>query len=202
MMTGCRTQMFHLNHTACMQVEFSVIICSSDFQHISLSSTSLYPCLTISLSLFLSISLCPFPPSFTLSPPSFSLLPSPTILLSSSLSLLLPQDGLSISHHADHTLNSFCQWQAGLSGREGQRHDHAILLTGLDICSWKNEPCDTLGTVSKAGTDWAIPLRKPTLLGSALTLTALAYYLSVSLLIRVFIHSLKEGPSISELHIS
>ncbi|XP_042565154.1 A disintegrin and metalloproteinase with thrombospondin motifs 16 [Clupea harengus] len=61
------------------------------------------------------------------------------------------QDGLSISHHADHTLNSFCQWQAGLSGREGQRHDHAILLTGLDICSWKNEPCDTLGFAPISG---------------------------------------------------
>ena len=30
-------------------------------------------------------------------------------------------------------------------GKGGKRHDHAILLTGLDICSWKNEPCDTLG---------------------------------------------------------
>ncbi|XP_048118097.1 A disintegrin and metalloproteinase with thrombospondin motifs 16 [Alosa alosa] len=61
------------------------------------------------------------------------------------------QDGLSISHHADHTLNSFCQWQAGLSGPDGQRHDHAILLTGLDICSWKNEPCDTLGFAPISG---------------------------------------------------
>ncbi|KAL2084878.1 hypothetical protein ACEWY4_020396 [Coilia grayii] len=67
--------------------------------------------------------------------------------------ILLEEDqaGLSISHHADHTLNSFCQWQAGLSGREGQRHDHAILLTGLDICSWKNEPCDTLGFAPISG---------------------------------------------------
>ncbi|CAL8260801.1 unnamed protein product [Boreogadus saida] len=54
------------------------------------------------------------------------------------------QDGLVINHHADHTLNSFCQWQSGLGGRGGRRHDHAILLTGLDICSWKNDPCDTL----------------------------------------------------------
>lgn len=50
-----------------------------------------------------------------------------------------------ISHHADHTLSSFCRWQSGLMGQDGTRHDHAILLTGLDICSWKNEPCDTLG---------------------------------------------------------
>ncbi|RXN15738.1 A disintegrin and metallo ase with thrombospondin motifs 16 [Labeo rohita] len=61
------------------------------------------------------------------------------------------QDGLVINHHADHTLNSFCQWQSGLSGREGRRHDHAILLTGLDICSWKNEPCDTLGFAPISG---------------------------------------------------
>ncbi|KAL0188779.1 hypothetical protein M9458_015878, partial [Cirrhinus mrigala] len=52
--------------------------------------------------------------------------------------------GLSINHHADQSLNSFCQWQSGLIGKNGKRHDHAILLTGLDICSWKNEPCDTL----------------------------------------------------------
>lgn len=55
------------------------------------------------------------------------------------------QLGLTINHHADQSLNSFCQWQSGLVGKGGKRHDHAILLTGLDICSWKNEPCDTLG---------------------------------------------------------
>lgn len=57
------------------------------------------------------------------------------------------QPGLVLRHHADHTLSSFCQWQSGLTGKDGTRHDHAILLTGLDICSWKNEPCDTLGKV-------------------------------------------------------
>uniref|UniRef100_A0A3P8UW88 ADAM metallopeptidase with thrombospondin type 1 motif 16 n=1 Tax=Cynoglossus semilaevis TaxID=244447 RepID=A0A3P8UW88_CYNSE len=61
------------------------------------------------------------------------------------------QDGLAINHHADHTLNSFCHWQSTLGGREGRRHDHAILLTGLDICSWKNEPCDTLGFAPISG---------------------------------------------------
>ncbi|KAM7148838.1 A disintegrin and metalloproteinase with thrombospondin motifs 16 isoform 1-T1 [Molossus nigricans] len=61
------------------------------------------------------------------------------------------QPGLVISHHADHTLSSFCQWQSGLMGRDGTRHDHAILLTGLDICSWKNEPCDTLGFAPISG---------------------------------------------------
>uniref|UniRef100_A0A1A8BNC5 ADAM metallopeptidase with thrombospondin type 1 motif, 18 n=1 Tax=Nothobranchius kadleci TaxID=1051664 RepID=A0A1A8BNC5_NOTKA len=67
--------------------------------------------------------------------------------------LLLEQDplGLNINHHADQSLNSFCQWQSGLVGKGGKRHDHAILLTGLDICSWKNEPCDTLGFAPISG---------------------------------------------------
>ncbi|CAG6015861.1 unnamed protein product [Menidia menidia] len=61
------------------------------------------------------------------------------------------QDGLVINHHADHTLNSFCHWQSTLGDRESRHHDHAILLTGLDICSWKNEPCDTLGFAPISG---------------------------------------------------
>ncbi|XP_043921013.1 A disintegrin and metalloproteinase with thrombospondin motifs 16 [Protopterus annectens] len=67
--------------------------------------------------------------------------------------ILLDEDqpGLVLSHHADHTLNSFCQWQSELEGKDGSRHDHAILLTGLDICSWKNEPCDTLGFAPISG---------------------------------------------------
>ncbi|XP_042196315.1 A disintegrin and metalloproteinase with thrombospondin motifs 18 [Callorhinchus milii] len=67
--------------------------------------------------------------------------------------LLLEQNpsGLVINHHADQSLNSFCQWQAGLTGKNGKRHDHAVLLTGLDICSWKNEPCDTLGFAPISG---------------------------------------------------
>lgn len=63
----------------------------------------------------------------------------------SVVSVIHLQLGLTISHHADQSLNSFCQWQSGLLGKGGKRHDHAVLLTGLDICSWKNEPCDTLG---------------------------------------------------------
>uniref|UniRef100_H2ZWR1 ADAM metallopeptidase with thrombospondin type 1 motif 18 n=1 Tax=Latimeria chalumnae TaxID=7897 RepID=H2ZWR1_LATCH len=67
--------------------------------------------------------------------------------------LLLETDpaGLVISHHADQSLNSFCRWQSGLIGKNGKRHDHAVLLTGLDICSWKNEPCDTLGFAPISG---------------------------------------------------
>ncbi|XP_062442223.1 A disintegrin and metalloproteinase with thrombospondin motifs 18 isoform X3 [Rhea pennata] len=67
--------------------------------------------------------------------------------------LLLEQEpgGLLINHHADQSLNSFCQWQSALVGKNGKRHDHAILLTGFDICSWKNEPCDTLGFAPISG---------------------------------------------------
>ncbi|XP_011676907.2 A disintegrin and metalloproteinase with thrombospondin motifs 18 [Strongylocentrotus purpuratus] len=64
------------------------------------------------------------------------------------VSLMLLEDdqpGLTISHHADRSLNSFCQWQSTLTTPNGTHHDHSILLTGNDICSWKNEPCDTLG---------------------------------------------------------
>ena len=46
------------------------------------------------------------------------------------------------SRHADRLLSSFCHWQATL---EGLKHDHALFLTGRDICSYKNSPCDTLG---------------------------------------------------------
>ncbi|XP_033114520.1 A disintegrin and metalloproteinase with thrombospondin motifs 16-like [Anneissia japonica] len=55
------------------------------------------------------------------------------------------EPGLQLTHHADNTLNSFCQWQSTLTTPNGSKHDHAILMTGMDICSWKNEPCDTLG---------------------------------------------------------
>ncbi|KAF7240474.1 A disintegrin and metalloproteinase with thrombospondin motifs 16 [Varanus komodoensis] len=74
--------------------------------------------------------------------------PCPSCPPSFLLSKVAPgerEPGLVIKHHADHTLSSFCQWQSGLMGKDGGRHDHAILLTGVDICSWKNEPCDTLG---------------------------------------------------------
>ncbi|XP_008821168.1 A disintegrin and metalloproteinase with thrombospondin motifs 18 [Nannospalax galili] len=70
------------------------------------------------------------------------------------VSLILLEEeprGLLINHHADQSLNSFCQWQSALVGKNGKRHDHAILLTGFDICSWKNEPCDTLGFAPISG---------------------------------------------------
>ncbi|WAR11678.1 ATS18-like protein [Mya arenaria] len=59
--------------------------------------------------------------------------------------------GLNIDYNADDTLNSFCQWQSVLVGANGRQHDHAILLTGLDLCSYKNSPCDTLGFAPMEG---------------------------------------------------
>ncbi|XP_053402734.1 A disintegrin and metalloproteinase with thrombospondin motifs 18-like [Mercenaria mercenaria] len=55
------------------------------------------------------------------------------------------EPGLRITHHADKTLNSFCQWQAGIHNGRQKLHDHAVLLTGKDICSYQDAPCDTLG---------------------------------------------------------
>ncbi|KAK7475537.1 hypothetical protein BaRGS_00033226, partial [Batillaria attramentaria] len=55
------------------------------------------------------------------------------------------EPGLSISHHADKTLNSFCSWQSVLLGGNRRQHDHAVLLSAKDFCSYKNSPCDTLG---------------------------------------------------------
>ena len=62
-----------------------------------------------------------------------------------TVNLILFQRGLNIDYNADDTLNSFCSWQSVLVGPNGRQHDHAILLTGLDLCSYKNAPCDTLG---------------------------------------------------------
>ena len=53
------------------------------------------------------------------------------------------QTGLEIGHRADETLNNFCEWQAALKNEI--HHDHAILMTGIDICVDKNGPCDTIG---------------------------------------------------------
>ena len=58
------------------------------------------------------------------------------------------QSGFEIGHRADETLNNFCQWQASL--KDEIHHDHAILMTGVDICVDKNSPCDTIGTSADA----------------------------------------------------
>ncbi|XP_071173065.1 A disintegrin and metalloproteinase with thrombospondin motifs 16-like isoform X1 [Mytilus edulis] len=55
------------------------------------------------------------------------------------------EPGLNINNNADKTLNSFCQWQALIKKGRQHQHDHAVLLTGLDICAFSDKPCDTLG---------------------------------------------------------
>ncbi|XP_035209664.1 A disintegrin and metalloproteinase with thrombospondin motifs 16-like isoform X2 [Stegodyphus dumicola] len=61
------------------------------------------------------------------------------------------EPGLTISHNAERSLSSFCQWQSTIHTSKGRQHDHAVLVTGLDICSWKDEPCDTLGYAPISG---------------------------------------------------
>ncbi|BFY99185.1 hypothetical protein BsWGS_02225 [Bradybaena similaris] len=56
----------------------------------------------------------------------------------------LPQ----INHHADKSLDSFCKWQFQLienSTDSSVSHDNAVLITRYDICTYKNDPCGTLG---------------------------------------------------------
>ncbi|KAK7899199.1 hypothetical protein WMY93_020052 [Mugilogobius chulae] len=68
--------------------------------------------------------------------------------------LLLEQDPVSWFDHKSPcrpVTQQLLQWQSSLMGKGGKRHDHAVLLTGLDICSWKNEPCDTLGFAPISG---------------------------------------------------
>ncbi|XP_071091239.1 A disintegrin and metalloproteinase with thrombospondin motifs 12-like [Haliotis cracherodii] len=65
-----------------------------------------------------------------------------------------PQEDLTIMHHADKTLRSFCQWQKKMNFRDDDHpnhHDVAILLTRHNICSRMNEPCSTLGLAQVAG---------------------------------------------------
>ncbi|GFU39135.1 a disintegrin and metalloproteinase with thrombospondin motifs 18 [Nephila pilipes] len=61
------------------------------------------------------------------------------------------EPGLTLSHNAENSLSSFCQWQSTIHTAKGRQHDHAVLVTGLDICSWKDEPCDTLGYAPISG---------------------------------------------------
>ncbi|XP_055935931.1 A disintegrin and metalloproteinase with thrombospondin motifs 16-like [Argiope bruennichi] len=61
------------------------------------------------------------------------------------------EPGLTLSHNAENSLHSFCQWQSTIHTAKGRQHDHAVLVTGLDICSWKDGPCDTLGYAPISG---------------------------------------------------
>ncbi|KAJ8306539.1 hypothetical protein KUTeg_017084 [Tegillarca granosa] len=59
------------------------------------------------------------------------------------------QQNLTLNHHAGTSLDSFCTWQYLLNITADEmgtaHHDNAVLLTGYDICTYKNQPCGTLG---------------------------------------------------------
>ncbi|XP_049638627.1 A disintegrin and metalloproteinase with thrombospondin motifs 17 [Suncus etruscus] len=73
--------------------------------------------------------------------------------------------GLSISHHGERSLESFCQWQNEEYG--GSRYlgnnqvpggkedvppvDAAVFVTRTDFCVHKDEPCDTVGIAYLGG---------------------------------------------------
>ncbi|XP_033611959.1 A disintegrin and metalloproteinase with thrombospondin motifs 7 [Fukomys damarensis] len=55
---------------------------------------------------------------------------------------------LTITHHAENTLRSFCKWQSNINmngDTHPQHHDTAVLLTRKDLCLAMNLPCETLG---------------------------------------------------------
>ncbi|RUS91790.1 hypothetical protein EGW08_000361, partial [Elysia chlorotica] len=65
-----------------------------------------------------------------------------------------PDEELTITHHADNTLRSFCKWQKNINFRDDDHpnhHDVAVLLTRRNICTRMNEPCSTLGLAQVAG---------------------------------------------------
>ncbi|CAL1530732.1 unnamed protein product, partial [Lymnaea stagnalis] len=65
----------------------------------------------------------------------------------------LPQ----LNHHADMSLDSFCKWQRNITDNTGNtsdatfNHDNAVLITRYDICTYKNDPCGTLGLAPVEG---------------------------------------------------
>ncbi|KAL4235895.1 A disintegrin and metalloproteinase with thrombospondin motifs 6 [Mactra antiquata] len=73
------------------------------------------------------------------------------IVVSKLIVLTQDKQNLSLSHHADKSLDSFCKWQHQLNKTSVQTHDNAVLMTRYDICTYKDEPCGTLGLAPVAG---------------------------------------------------
>ncbi|XP_038048629.1 A disintegrin and metalloproteinase with thrombospondin motifs 6-like isoform X1 [Patiria miniata] len=76
------------------------------------------------------------------------------IVISRIILVLQDQKDLALGHHADMSLQSFCQWQRNLRSPENissekdgniQKHDNAVLITRYDICMLRNQPCGTIG---------------------------------------------------------
>lgn len=64
------------------------------------------------------------------------------------------QKDLTITHHADKSLHSFCKWQTTINMKDEDHpnhHDVAVLLTRKDICARMNRPCNTLGLAYTSG---------------------------------------------------
>ncbi|XP_014668657.1 PREDICTED: A disintegrin and metalloproteinase with thrombospondin motifs 6-like [Priapulus caudatus] len=85
---------------------------------------------------------------------------SVSIVITRLVLLTEDQPDLSISHHADRSLDSFCRWQSTINPAVGSKrkedqglahHDNAVLITRYDICTYKNRPCGTLGLAPVAG---------------------------------------------------
>ncbi|ELU06437.1 hypothetical protein CAPTEDRAFT_141382, partial [Capitella teleta] len=77
------------------------------------------------------------------------------IVITRLVILTKDQAKMSITHHADNTLQSFCRWQATKRSKDLPQYDNSLLITRLDICSFKDEPCGTLGEVSA---NWLAPV--------------------------------------------
>ncbi|XP_064624818.1 A disintegrin and metalloproteinase with thrombospondin motifs 6-like [Lineus longissimus] len=79
------------------------------------------------------------------------------IVVTRIIVLMHHQTKLYLTHHADKSLKSFCQWQKSINSPQERRkskaprHDNAILITRHDICTYQNKPCATLGLAPVAG---------------------------------------------------
>lgn len=61
---------------------------------------------------------------------------------------------MKVTHEAHSTLNTFCEWQKRLNMDEDSHplhHDMAVLITRKDLCTSKDQPCETLGLAHVGG---------------------------------------------------
>ncbi|XP_045438216.1 LOW QUALITY PROTEIN: A disintegrin and metalloproteinase with thrombospondin motifs 7 [Pipistrellus kuhlii] len=71
--------------------------------------------------------------------------------------LIVLQDEVSdmkVQHEAHSTLSTFCEWQKRLNMEEDSHplhHDMAVLITRKDLCTSRNQPCETLGLAHVGG---------------------------------------------------
>lgn len=61
---------------------------------------------------------------------------------------------LKVTHEAHGTLSTFCEWQRRLNMDDDSHplhHDMAVLVTRKDLCTNKDQPCETLGLAHVGG---------------------------------------------------